>query len=206
MLTNDMATNLAAVLNRVRYAVRVTRCDHGDPAQVEARMTVYFSASTAINDAAQSFFALWPGFQLTTLPSVLASTSTGKDPNDMEVNVAAIFSSNDTGSRSTSVITPHATRSAALPTTQPNSPVAGTKPFTVSATAVAVTNDSGSLVVRSAPTATLPGTAATEACSSEILGRINCKVDRGPECCMVPDDEQVHLIEEFVSYSQGVVP
>jgi hypothetical protein len=64
LLPDSMAANLLVVLNSVRYAVHVVTCDEREPAEVEARLTAYDSGSP-VNDAAQGFFSLWPGFTFT---------------------------------------------------------------------------------------------------------------------------------------------
>jgi hypothetical protein len=85
LLTSAMTTNLPGVLDRVRYTVRVIPCNQVEPVVIKACLTVYANASSAINDAVQTFFALWPGFQVAASSSLAVT----QDPKNLDMKPAA---------------------------------------------------------------------------------------------------------------------
>jgi hypothetical protein len=86
LLTSAMTTNLPGVLDRVRYTVRVIPCNQVEPVVIKACLTVFANASTAINDAVQTFFALWPGFQVAASSSLAVT----HDPINLNMKPAAV--------------------------------------------------------------------------------------------------------------------
>jgi hypothetical protein len=104
LLPDSMVAHLVVVLNRVRYAVHVVACDEREPAEVEARLTVY-TKSTAVNDAAQAFFRLWPGFTFTR-----NNLENGKPPAKASAHASAMMSHGGASNSSTLCVRKTASR------------------------------------------------------------------------------------------------
>jgi hypothetical protein len=215
LLPDSMAANLLVVLNSVRYAVHVVTCDERKPAEVEVRLAAYDSGSP-VNDAAQTFFRLWPGFTFTR-----DNLENGKPPARASAHATASAMMSRGGANNSSTLSVRKTASRAPDTSDESSSLMATGSGRVGPSASNAVEDlnvrppavvaahpdpmAGSAIP---PTTNNPmqGDALPQGDASspyELMGSVMRNIELCGECGIISDGEEVrfHLDETAPSVS-----